>query len=170
MCIFNEFNQKPVKMSCFEWLPTEMTQIVTFQPRHWFQHYFWFLSKFFRTGDDVWEIWQQKWNTIYNYNRRHCYKSVAMEVLRNLKNCQFTKVSAIYSFKKQFLSVKYVINSCLSPQPQKILNAGCFYIGTYIFTLVPSPSADSKSVLSIHAVSVYKNQSYKNRRWIFGKI
>ena len=33
-------------------------------------------------------------NIMKYYLQPHCYKSVAMEVLRSLMNCQFTKVSA----------------------------------------------------------------------------
>ena len=35
---------------------------------------------------------------------------------------------------------------------------------------VPRHTQFLEDQLSLHAVSVYKNQSYKNQRWIFGKI
>ena len=57
------------------------------------------------------------------YLQLHCYKSVAMEVLRNLMNYQFTKVSTItvgISRSNYYMYYYYMNSSHLySPQPLK---------------------------------------------------
>ena len=73
-----------------------------------FHHYFWCVSNFFRRGEDVWEIWQQKLNKYYEYLQLHCYKSDAMELIRIFEKSDElsiykSKYNNSWDFKKQFL-------------------------------------------------------------------
>ena len=79
------------------------------------------ISSGIRRGEDVWEIWQQKYNEIL----------FTTALLQKCRNGSFEKLDELsiykskcnnrWDFKKQFLFVKYVINSRLFPQPLKSL-------------------------------------------------